>query len=110
MENKSPEAILTLRRVRDNYPEILDWLSAKDTAADLHDLHWLCDEIEAIGVKDPDTMSCRDNFRLCLLGESDKPSESYEYAANQGCCGSYDEIHVNPSTGHRFMIGFNYGH
>lgn len=50
-----------------------------------------------------------DNARYCLVGNVIANAE-YDKRANNGCCGSYDEIHHCPYDGNDYMIGFNFGH
>jgi len=96
--------------VKMNALDILDWVTFGNTITDHSDLLWLCNVVAKIGQKDPETLECRDNFRLCRVSISSKPTERYKESQKQGCCGFYDKIHINPRNGHRFMVGFNYGH
>lgn len=52
--------------------------------------------------------SCVDNARVALMSNT---AQMRRYRAQKaaGCCGFYDAVHVGPD-GHRYLIGFNYGH
>jgi hypothetical protein len=96
--------------VQCNALDILKWLRLRNCARDHRDLIWLCNPIAKIDQNDPETLECRDNFRISRVKTLNRVSSRYTQAMNEGCCGYYDEIHTNPETGSRFMIGFNYGH
>lgn len=55
-------------------------------------------------VNDP----CKSHFRVAR--HDDKPAlVAYFIRRDDGCCGYYDEVHRGPD-GHKYLIGFNYGH
>lgn len=69
------------------------------------DLKWLCNTCASVYKAIDD--GCVDNFRCCA---GNTMSEEYKEAQNNGCCGSWDEVFMNPMTKREFMVGFNYGH
>ena len=79
------------------------WIKAFIPNVNYDDLHFLSNKSSQIYKK----LENADNFRVMRIG-----SDNIHYlgAKSSGCCGFYDEEHINPKNGHRFMIGFNYGH
>ena len=51
---------------------------------------------------------CNDNFRVARIGNSSQMRRYLRYA-KQGCCGTCEEVHKGPD-GHRYLLGYNYGH
>lgn len=100
--------------LRRNGPAILQALEAEgqpfqNTEEDRKDLVWLSNELGRLFQRNPDYQEFMDNFRVCRANDTTM-SKRYSEIAGQGCCGSYDEPYVNPATGRRYWVGFNYGH
>jgi hypothetical protein len=73
----------------------------------VHDFAFVCNKMGNLyqEIDDP----CTDNPRVCKL-VNDKLTEDYVITRDSGCCGSIDMVVVNPKTGNKFSIGFNFGH
>lgn len=50
-----------------------------------------------------------DNLRIADM-DDELEMALFQDAEYNGCCGSYNEEVVHPTTGKRIMIGCNYGH
>lgn len=73
------------------------------------DLKWLSNKCANVYRNLGGRENCISHFRVCrtTLGYQ---SIKYRMEYNGGCCGYSDQIVKNKLTGHRFWIGFNFGH
>lgn len=72
-----------------------------------HDLHFVCNQLSKLYKEIDD--ACVDNIRISKVTLDEIDSE-YQDKYNAGCCGFADRNIVNPLTGNKFRIGFNFGH
>lgn len=70
------------------------------------DRKWLCNKIANLYEEIDD--GCVDSFRVSPVLDGGKWSEQYNSKIT--CCGQVDKKIINPKTGNKFWIGFNYGH
>ena len=75
-------------------------------AKNANDYFWLCNQLSAAykklaGVINNPRVSASKNGRF---------DDKYKKKLNEGCCSYFDKEIINPKTGNKYWIGFNYNH
>ncbi len=77
-----------------------------DYDLDVNDFIFICNRFSKVMSKGRNIYECMDNFRFSI----NQLSQDYIDSQNEGCCGFFDEIFLNPLTKNKLFLGFNFGH